>query len=540
MTREDAIEIVRNIYQTDAEKEALDMLIPELAESEDERVEKLITDSVFYQYGASAEYKDVLDYLDRHNSEKQKDASKAIEAVERIDKYIDEHLANAHDMKDSNPDKKYYRGWDDALGKIAGILQDVYSGKKQKEPHFTKRNALFDKCVENCDPMVMKEVSDEVDDMLEKEQKPNIEICPDSETGYPIEDCDYGLEIALDILEKTLGKVQGFQTDDGIREHQTAIKAVKDAMEEQKSVEKPINWTELTWKDIIELEGIINKVHYEFRNGIGQESFGKEVLEKFREYKGDEYLDEIEQKSIDKVEPKFKVGDKVKLASEPKYPAREIVEIKDGAYYFDSAVHLPFVKQDEWELVEDECIKPQPEVNGEEYIRNLENLESIVYYAKSLPDDTRTNLGNFLRSLRKDRKTCGVDEFSLTLRNRLSTDSELTDEQANTFARTYGEDLYKVALGEIKTGLEKEDIEEYRNEVEFNPKPGDKFWVRCKVGKDKSLWFDKGDERPAHAIQGTDGMMYVVCLNKDDSGNCVSYQDKGKFLETFDILESKR
>ena len=65
--------------------------------------------------------------------EKQKDASKAIEAADRIDKYIDMHVANAHDMKDSNPDKKYYRGWDDALGKMAGILQDVYSEKKQKE-----------------------------------------------------------------------------------------------------------------------------------------------------------------------------------------------------------------------------------------------------------------------------------------------------------------------------------------------------------------------------------------------------------------------
>ena len=44
--------------------------------------------------------------------------------------------------------------------------------EKQKEPHFTKRNALFDKCVENCDPEIMKRVSDEVDEMLEKEQKP--------------------------------------------------------------------------------------------------------------------------------------------------------------------------------------------------------------------------------------------------------------------------------------------------------------------------------------------------------------------------------
>ena len=68
---------------------------------------------------------------------------------------------------------------------------------------------------------------------------------------------------------------------------------------EQKPEEKPINWTELTWEDINELEDIINKVHYEFRNGIGQESFGKEVLEQFREYKGDEYLDGIEEKPVE-------------------------------------------------------------------------------------------------------------------------------------------------------------------------------------------------------------------------------------------------
>lgn len=44
--------------------------------------------------------------------------------------------------------------------------------EKHKEPHYTKRNELFDKCAENCDPEVMKEVSDKVDEMLGKEQKP--------------------------------------------------------------------------------------------------------------------------------------------------------------------------------------------------------------------------------------------------------------------------------------------------------------------------------------------------------------------------------
>ena len=44
--------------------------------------------------------------------------------------------------------------------------------KEQKEPHFTKRNALFDECVEKCDTAIMKKVSDKVDEMLGKEQKP--------------------------------------------------------------------------------------------------------------------------------------------------------------------------------------------------------------------------------------------------------------------------------------------------------------------------------------------------------------------------------
>ena len=71
MTREEAIKIVKEFINGTClhlvDQEALKTLIPELAENEDERVEKLITDSVFYQYGAGVEYKDVLDYLDRHN-----------------------------------------------------------------------------------------------------------------------------------------------------------------------------------------------------------------------------------------------------------------------------------------------------------------------------------------------------------------------------------------------------------------------------------------------------------------------------------------
>ena len=106
--------------------EYIDTIIPELAESEDERIRKDIVGLVSIRAN-DCDKERMLAWL-----EKLKDASKAIEAVDKIDKYIDTHTANAHNMKDSNHEKDYYSGWDDALGKMAGILQDVYSDEKQK------------------------------------------------------------------------------------------------------------------------------------------------------------------------------------------------------------------------------------------------------------------------------------------------------------------------------------------------------------------------------------------------------------------------
>lgn len=55
----------------------------------------------------------------------------------------------------------------------------------------------------------------------------------------PIEECECGLEIAADILRRTRGKVQGYQTDDGIRKHDTALAAVYAA--DEKNRWKPTN-----------------------------------------------------------------------------------------------------------------------------------------------------------------------------------------------------------------------------------------------------------------------------------------------------------
>lgn len=54
-----------------------------------------------------------------------------------------------------------YKGDEITEEKILAYLE------KQKEPHFTKRNALFDKCVENCDPKTVEEVNKRVDDIMD-------------------------------------------------------------------------------------------------------------------------------------------------------------------------------------------------------------------------------------------------------------------------------------------------------------------------------------------------------------------------------------
>lgn len=132
MDREEAIEIIRKNMPSDKSLpvyEALQTLVPELAESEDERARKWL-----------------LDY--------------AIEMIAGLESDIS--LSNYDGIKGHDPE---------AEAELAQWQKARAYLEKQKEPHYTKRNALFDKCVENCDPEVMKKVSDEVDEMLEKEQK---------------------------------------------------------------------------------------------------------------------------------------------------------------------------------------------------------------------------------------------------------------------------------------------------------------------------------------------------------------------------------
>ena len=62
--------------------------------------------------------------------------------------------------------------------------------------------------------------------------------------------------------------------------------------------EQFINKNTLTWKDINDLERIINNVHYEFRAGIGEKSFGEEVLERFKEERDEQPEVDLEEEII--------------------------------------------------------------------------------------------------------------------------------------------------------------------------------------------------------------------------------------------------
>lgn len=145
--------------------EAIQTLIPELAESEDEMIRKeLVT---FFK-----EMRDTWHEIHWHYL--QVDGILAWLEKQKEQEWSQDDERNYNFLMSLCKQWESLNGYTRRRGKANTDLKSWLKElrfKKQKEPHYTKRNALFDKCVENCDPEVMKSVSDEVDEMLEKEQK---------------------------------------------------------------------------------------------------------------------------------------------------------------------------------------------------------------------------------------------------------------------------------------------------------------------------------------------------------------------------------
>lgn len=109
---------------------------------------------------------------------------------------------------------------------------------------------------------------------------------------------------------------------------------------EKQNEEKSVNWNVLTWEDINDLESIMNEVHSDFRHGIGQKSFGLEVLERFLYNKDCEDLD---IKS-----PKFKDGDEIR-SIDGQYEDTVLEVLSDGSYRLKN-LGLLSIAENEWEL----------------------------------------------------------------------------------------------------------------------------------------------------------------------------------------------
>lgn len=145
-------------------KKQMEIVFPQLAESEDERIRKFLLrlaercNENSIDFMGEIKKKDVIAYL-----EKQKEQCWMPTEGEMGVLYKLCYLSNQISDDDDTELTRLYQD----------LKREYFNGHsfenmfpKQKEPHFTKRNALFDKCVKNCDPETVEEVNKRVDDIM--------------------------------------------------------------------------------------------------------------------------------------------------------------------------------------------------------------------------------------------------------------------------------------------------------------------------------------------------------------------------------------
>jgi len=125
------------------------------------------------------------------------------------------------------------KGWEYTIpdGFEAEIKDGKVIVKEEKVSDEQVRRALIDE-IKNWDENYLEPVSKRrVLAWLKKQKEQRPTELPKGE-DYGID----GLYAAIDILQKTLGEVDGYQTDDGILEHKCAISAVKELCEQKSAL----------------------------------------------------------------------------------------------------------------------------------------------------------------------------------------------------------------------------------------------------------------------------------------------------------------
>ena len=189
-------------------QEEAEAMFPELAESEDERIRKVLCDIVrdmpymeteLRAHGLTVEK--TIAYLEKQKEQKpilEVFGFKVGDAVRLKDGDGRKHIIKSfEEIKGVHGPNFYHVEFEDDSAR-----DGIYPGEEYPNGYYTQM------------------------EKFEEEQK-STEL-PKGE-NYGID----GLYAAIDILQKTLGEVDGYQTDDGILEHKCAISAVKELYEQQ-------------------------------------------------------------------------------------------------------------------------------------------------------------------------------------------------------------------------------------------------------------------------------------------------------------------
>jgi len=139
MNREEAIKRIRSRFDKwaldDEDMKAIQTLIPELKESEDEKTRKLILDTIFHAYGASDECNAVRRYLEKHKEQPAERGGEQNAAIEIVCDVL---------LNDYGPGEKLpcctggY--WDVSRDYLIARLKSLRSQPKQKWSEEDERN----------------------------------------------------------------------------------------------------------------------------------------------------------------------------------------------------------------------------------------------------------------------------------------------------------------------------------------------------------------------------------------------------------------
>ena len=256
MEREELLKNAKALYEyhftSDKLKHELEDAFPELKESEDDRVRnRLITlihvlDEIFFS-GDNPSKEQCLTYLERQKSVERSDEDKAT-------------------LEYSDPFKRF-------VDMIHSVDKDEFM-----EFEWSIINFVLACCDKNIamTPKGIHRYTKTILNIVKKEFSSKIYSWTDEEETVLHNACEL-IRHRLNDSTCRNGSIGGMD----YKELYEKLKSLHPAWKPSK--EQPIDKNTLTWKDINDLERIINNVHYEFRAGIGEKSFGEEVLERFRE-----------------------------------------------------------------------------------------------------------------------------------------------------------------------------------------------------------------------------------------------------------------